>query len=188
MSIPKKITLSDLMDKFEGAKTVIHEYDNLDKDTVTFKLNPKTWNCVEICQHLIRFNDMYLREIDRGFEKLQTIPVNGKSFSPSWTTRKLAGYFEPPYKFGIKTIRPMIPSNTEMEPAETFMRLIAYQDEIINRLKKAKEEHWNLDKIKGRHPLLKVFKMSFTDFLIMIDAHQRRHFWQFEQILKRMPE
>lgn len=188
MSIPKKITLSDLMDKFEGAKSVIHEYDNLNKDTVTFKLNPETWNCVEICQHLIQFNDMYLQEMDIGLKKMKTIPVNGNSFSPAWTARKLAGYFEPPYKFGIKTIKPMYPSNMDMDPAETFIRLIAYQDEIINRLKKAEEEHWNLDKIKGRHPLLKFFKMSFTDFLIMIDAHQRRHFWQFEQILKRMPE
>ncbi|CAN5377419.1 hypothetical protein BH23BAC3_BH23BAC3_07560 [soil metagenome] len=187
MSIPKIITISDLMDKFEGAKTVIHEYGNLDKETVTFKLNPETWNCVEICQHLIRFNDLYLSEMDLGLEKLKTIPVNGNSFSPAWTVRKLAGYFEPPYKFGVKTIRPMLPSNTEMETAETFMRLIGYQDEIISRLEKAKVEHWNLDKIKGRHPLLTFIRMSYIDFLILIDAHQRRHFWQFEQILKRMP-
>lgn len=188
MSIPKKFTINDLIDKFEGAKTVVHEYGNLNKDTITYELNPETWNCVEICQHLIRFNTMYLREMDLGLEKLKAIPENGNSFSPTWAARKLAGYFEPPYKFGIKTIRPMLPSKTDMEPAETLMRLIGYQDEIINRLEKAEKEHWNLDKIKGRHPLLTFIRMSYTDFLILIDAHQRRHFWQFEQILKRMPK
>ena len=184
MPIPKKVTISELKEKFEGAKTVIHEFGSLDSETVIFKLNPETWSCVEICQHLIRFNDMYLQEMDRGLEKLKVIPVNGNLCSPSWAVRKLAGYMEPPYKLGIKTIKPMSPSNVDLEPAETFMKLIETQDEIIDRLETAEKERWNLDKIKGRHPILKFLKISFTDSLILIDAHQRRHFWQFEQILK----
>jgi len=177
-----------IKEKFEGAKTVIHEFGSLDRETVIFKLNPETWSCVEICQHLICFNEMYLDEMERGLKKLKVIPVNGNSFSPSFTVRKLAGLMEPPYKFGVKTIKPMFPSNIDLEPAETFRKLIESQDEIIAKLKTAVEEHWNLDKIKGRHPILKFLKISFTDSLILIDAHQRRHFWQFEQILKRISE
>ncbi len=188
MSIPKKVTIGELTEKFEGAKTVIHEFGSLDSETVIFKLNPETWSCVEICQHLICFNDMYLHEMDRGLKELKVIPVNGNSCSPSWAVRKLAGYMEPPYKFGIKTIKPMFPSNIDLDPAETFMKLIESQDKIIDRLKTADKEHWNLDKIKSRHPILKAVRISFTSSMILIDAHQRRHFWQFEQILKRIPE
>lgn len=188
MAIPKSISINDLSEKFEGAKTVIHEYGNLDSDTVLFKLNPETWSCVEVCQHLIQFNKMYYHQMDLALEHLTTIPVNGDSFSPKWSSRKIASFLEPPYKFGIKTIKPMFPAKVDLDPADTFYKLINMQDKFVNLLEKAKKERWNLDKIKGKHPLIKLYKMSYTDFLLVIDAHQRRHFWQIEQILKRLPE
>lgn len=188
MAIPKKITINKFQDKFEGAKTVIHEYGNLSTDTVLFKLNPETWSCVEVCQHLIRFNDIYYNQMEKALSHLTTIPVSGEAFSPGFISRKMAGYLEPPYKFGIKTIKPMFPSEVILDPAETFKHLIQFQDKIVEMLTRAQEERWNLDKIKGKHPLIKFLPMSYTDYLIFIDAHQRRHFWQIEQILKRIPE
>ena len=188
MSIPKTITIDTLSEKFEGAKTVINEYGSLDYDTVIFKLNPETWNCVEVCQHLIRFNNMYLGQIESALKELSTIPVNGNSYSPGWLSRKFASFLEPPYKFGVKTIKPMFPSRVDLNPEDTFHTLIDIQDQTIDLLKRAEKERWNIDKITAPHPLIKVLNLSFTDFLILMDAHQRRHFWQIEQILKRIPE
>ncbi|MEX0660814.1 MAG: hypothetical protein WD381_02315 [Balneolaceae bacterium] len=190
MSIKKNYNFDELKEPFEGAKTIINEYGTLTEDTVNFKLNPETWSCTEVCQHLIRFNEMYFSEIDQAIEKQKTIPVskNGSSFSPKWTVRKLAGYLEPPYKFGIKTLRPMYPANVKLSAENTFIRLIEINEEIITLLNKAEKEQWNLNKIKGKHPLLKIYRMSLMDYLIFIDAHQRRHFWQIEQILARIPE
>lgn len=190
MSIKKNYTIDELKERFEGAKTVVHEYGSLAEDTVNFKLNPETWSCTEVCQHLIRFNDMYVSEMNSAIDKRITLPVfnNGDSFSPKWTARKLAGYLEPPYKFGIKTIKPMYPSSIELPAAETFLRLIKINEGIITLLTKAEKEKWNLNKIKGSHPLLKFYRMSLIDYLVFIDAHQRRHFWQIEQILTRIPE
>jgi hypothetical protein len=191
MSIDRKFTIDQLLEKFEGAKTVIHEYGSLPAEVVNFKLNPSTWSCVEVCKHLIRFNQIYLDEIDRALQKLDEIPVikNQKSkFSPKWTIRKLAGHTEPPYKFGIKTIQRMSPENVQSDSAATFKRLLDIEDEFISLLNKAEIEKWNFDKIKGRHPIVKFYRMSFTDIIVLTDAHQRRHFWQIEQILKRIPE
>jgi len=188
MSIPKTISIDTLSEKFEGAKTIINEYGSLDTDTVIFKLNPDTWNCVEVCQHLIRFNNLYLGQIDDALDEISSIPVNGDSYSPGWLSRRFASFLEPPYKFGVKTIKPMFPSMVDLDPAETFHALIAIQDHTTDLLKRAKNEQWDLDKIKAPHPLIKILTLSFTDFLIVMDAHQRRHFWQIEQILKRIPE
>lgn len=188
MSIPKTITTNLLKEKFEGAKTVINEYGSLDSDTAIFKLNPSTWSCVEVCQHLIRFNEMYLGQIHDTLESISTIPVNGNSFSPGLLSRKFASFLEPPYKFGVKTIKPMFPSSVNLNPAETFHKLIGIQNDAIDLLEQAENERWNLDKLTAPHPLMKLVNLSFTDFLILIDAHQRRHFWQIEQILKRIPE
>ncbi len=190
--MPKKknYTFDELRDRFEGAKTVVHEYGSLAVDTVNFKLNPDTWSCTEVCQHLIRFNEMYLTEIRSAVEKRKTIPVfkNKISFAPKWTVKKLAQFIEPPYRFGVKTLKPMQPSNIELSAAETFMRLIEINEEIVTLINKAEEEQWNLNKIKGNHPLFKLYRMSLIDYLVFIDAHQRRHFWQIEQILTRIPE
>lgn len=188
MSIPKTITIDALSEKFEGAKTVINEYGSLDSDTVTFKLNPETWNCVEVCQHLIRFNMLYLEQMEAAVDRINTLPINGKSFSPTWISRKIASFLEPPYKFGVKTFKPMFPSAVDLNPADTFYKLIELQDEIIALLDRANAEHWDLDKISAPHPMIKIYTMTLTDFLIIIDAHQRRHFWQIEQVLKRMPD
>lgn len=188
MAIPKQVTPEGLREKFEGAKTVVHEYGRLDYDTVIFKLNPDTWSCVEVCQHLIRFNRMYVGQMNDALNEVSKIPVNGDSFTPGWTTRKLASFLEPPYKFGIKTIQPMFPSTVDLDPAETFHELIDCQDQIVKLLDQAASEHWNLDKLKASHPILKFLSFTFTGFLILIDAHQRRHFWQIEQILKRIPD
>jgi len=190
MNTSKSYTFDELIDKFEGAKTVVHEYGSLALDTVNFKLNPETWSCTEVCRHLIRFNEMYLKEIKKAIDKQKTIPVFKveRSFSPKWTIKRLAALIEPPYRFGVKTIKPMKPSNVELPAAETFMRLIEINDEIVALLKNAEEERWNLKKIKGSHPLLKFYKLSFIDYLVFMDAHQRRHFWQIEQILTRIPE
>jgi len=191
MSIDKKFTIDQLTEKFEGAKTVIHEYGSLPNEVVNYKLNPSTWSCVEVCKHLIQFNTIYLDEIENALQKPDKIPViqNEKSvFSPNWIVRKLAGYMEPPYKFGVKTIKPMAPEKIQLDPAETFHRLIESEDEFLTLLEKAENEKWNLDKVKGRHPVFKFLKMSLTDIFILTDAHQRRHFWQVEQILKRIPE
>jgi len=188
MAIPKSISNDTFMEKFEGAKTVIYEYGSLDHDTVIFKLNPETWSCLEVCQHLIRFNKMYLGQIDDALTDLRNIPVNSSTYSPSWLSRKFASFLEPPYKFGVKTVKPMFPSMVDLNPSETFKTLIEIQDEAIEILKRAKDDQWDLDRITAPHPLIKIMNLSITDFLILIDAHQRRHFWQIEQILKRIPE
>jgi len=190
MAISKKITIDEFRDKFDGAKTVIHEYGGLPRETVQFKLNRDTWSCTEVCQHLIQFNRLYIKQMRAATENQSTLPKVEKSttFNPKWSVRKLAGYMEPPYSIGIKTVKPMKPQSSNLDPAETIEGLIQIQDELIELLNKADRENWNLDKIKGRHPLIKLLRLSLTDFLIIIDAHQRRHFWQIEQVLKRIPE
>ncbi|NBC25362.1 MAG: hypothetical protein GVY08_00735 [Bacteroidetes bacterium] len=190
MAIPQQLTINEFKEKFEGAKTVIHEYGTLDSDTVIFKLNPETWSCTEVCQHLIRFNELYLAQMKKGIEHHTVLPVSKRkqTFSPKWSVRKLAGYLEPPYKMAIKTIKPMYPSKVELSAADTFHRLIEIQDELIDLLQTAENEEWNIDEIKAPHPLIRFYEMSLTDFIVFIDAHQRRHFWQIEQILKRIPE
>lgn len=187
MAIPKTINIDGLREKIEGAKTVINEYMGIPADIMNYKLNPETWSCTEVCQHLIKFNKLYMKEADQSLQKLDVAPAGNGPFSPRWVVRKMAGYFEPPYKIKINTLKPMYPSNPELSNTETITRLLETEEEMLGLINKAEQEKWNIDEIKSNHPIFKYLKMSITDVLILIDAHQRRHFWQIEQILKRIP-
>ena len=186
MPIPKNITYSDLEEKINGALIIIDEYRGIPAETMEIKLNSKTWSCTEVCQHLIQFNRLYLRKMNRAIEQADSKPKSDNDFKTGWLTRKLGGMVEPPYKIGIKTLKPMYPSNLELSITDTLDALANTENEVLQILDRAKQEQWNLDKIKGRNPVFK-FKMSLTEFIIYLDAHQRRHFWQIEQILKRLP-
>lgn len=187
MPIPKNITYTGLEEKISGALAVITEYRGIPAKTMELKLNPETWSCTEVCQHLVRFNRLYLREMNRAIKKTEPKPGSDGEFKLGWLTRKLGGIVEPPYKIGIKTITPMKPDNPDLSTADTLDKLEETNREVLHILEQAKEENWNLDKIKGRNPVFKI-KMSLTEFIIYLDAHQRRHFWQIEQILMRLPE
>lgn len=187
MAIQSNYTLDELKANISAAISVIDEYRGLPEEVLNQKLNPETWSCTEVCKHLIQFNRLYLDQIEKALDKLESKPVGEEPFSVRWFMRKLGNFIEPPYKFGVKTISPMLPVRVDLAAPKTLDELENSNKEILELLKSAREENWDIDKIKGRNPVFK-FKMPLTEFIVYLDAHQRRHFWQIEQILKRLPD
>lgn len=187
MAIQSNYTFDELKANISAAISVIDEYRGLPEEVLNQKLNPETWSCTEVCKHLIQFNRMYLDQIEKVLDKLESKPVGEEPFSVRWFMRKLGNFIEPPYKFGVKTISPMLPVRVDLSGPETLDELENTNKEILEILKTAREENWDIDKIKERNPVFK-FKMSLNEFIVYLDAHQRRHFWQIEQILKRLPD
>ncbi|MFU8811723.1 MAG: DinB family protein [Balneolaceae bacterium] len=186
MAIPSSITYTDMLNSLQSARSVVEEYRGIPTDTMEMKLNPETWSCTEICQHLIRFNTLYLERIEQALEA----PVNGAAkerFSVGWLTRSVARMMKPPYRFRIKTIAPMLPSKLDLSTAETLQYLIDTENRFISLIEVAETNRTDLEQATGRNPIFK-FSMSVPDFFIFFDTHQRRHFWQIEQILKRLPK
>lgn len=180
-------TYHDLKSMPGGAITVIEEYKKLPEDTVNLKLNPETWSCTEVCQHLIRFNEIYLDIVDELLHNGSPQKTDSNQFKPGWISKKIIHFIEPPYKVAIKTVAPMFPSKIDASAAETFEKLIETEKQLIELLDDAEKNALNLDRMKGFNPVFKFVRMSVTEFVLMLDAHQRRHFWQIEQILKRLP-
>lgn len=181
-------TYQDLKTMPGGAITVIEEYKKLPEDTVNLKLNPETWSCTEVCQHLIRFNEIYLDVVNDILHNGNPRRTESHKFKPGFISKKLINFFEPPYKVAIKTVAPMFPTNIDATASETFEKLIETENQLIGILDDAEKDALNLDKMKGFNPVFKFVRMSVTEFVLMLDAHQRRHFWQIEQILKRLPK
>lgn len=186
MAIQKSYTIDELASAISAAISVIDEYRELPPEILSAKLNSKTWSCLEICRHLVRFNDLYLDQMKEALGGGESLPEKTGKLYPRWHMRKLAGQLEPPYKIGLKTVSPLSPSKADFPDKKIFAELIRTENDVLKILKKAQENSWDLDRIKNRNPVFKLFKMSMTEFIIYLDAHQRRHFWQMEQILKRL--
>ncbi len=187
MSENHVFTFGDLKSMVVGAVKIIETYKKFPEETMNLKLNPETWSVAEVCRHLIQFNSIYLDLIESSVNNGNPEKSNNEQFIPGWMARKMIRFMEPPYNIGIKTITPLKPKNNDSSASDTFSRLIDTEERLIEFLDTAETHSIDLDKLKAFHPVFKVFRMSVTEYILLLDAHQRRHFWQIEQILKRHP-
>lgn len=183
MSHQYNFTISELEQKFKGASEQVKEYQQLPTDIMSLKPEPERWSIHEICQHLVVFGKLYLREMDAAITKAAPMPQKSGPFRPRWHFRKMAAFFEPPYKLKMKTL-PVLKPVLENEIEDTLDELDDIQANVLYVLDQAAENHWDLKKIKGKNPVYRFLSMNLIELLVNMETHQRRHFWQVEQNLK----
>jgi len=182
-------TYQDLISLFEESIRKAQDFESVPDDLLATKPDTSSWSAVEIFQHIVNFNRIYLRFIDRAIRNSKTLPTTKKnSFSPRFAAGYLVQIMMPPYKMKIPTITPMKPDNSEAkEIKNSLQELIETNKEIIEYLDEAEEKKLDLNRIKGKNSVFKI-SMTVTEFFLVFDAHQRRHFWQAEQTLNKLRE
>ncbi len=180
----KHYTYSQLITLFENSIKKTEELGKFAPEMLSYKPSEKSWCIGEIVQHLVRFNDLYLRFIDKAISKSTNPTTENPTFYPRIMIRAFIGFLNPPYKLKIKTINRMEPlPETVKDYKADVEELIRQNREIISKMQKAEATGVNLNKVKGKNSVFKI-NMSLTEFILLWDAHQRRHFWQAEQTCK----
>lgn len=77
----------------------------------------------------------------------------------------------------------MYPAKSGTSEENVIDKLIETNKQVLDLLNIAEDEQWDLNEIKGRNPVIKLTKMTLTEFIVYMEAHQRRHFQQIENIL-----
>jgi len=180
-------TYQELKSLFEESIKKAREFESVPDDLLATKPDASSWSVTEIFQHIVNFNRIYLRFIDRAIRKSKTLPTTKKnSFSPRFAAGYLVRIMLPPYKMKIPTISPMKPDNSDLEEIKNSLQeLIKSNREILKHLDEAEEKNLDLNRIKGKNTVFKI-SMTVVEFLLVFDAHQRRHFWQAEQTLQKL--
>lgn len=173
---------------FKSASDSIKAYREMDSELFNKKLNADTWSVAEVLRHIMIFNKIYTRKLEKAIYDQSHKTTSKEVFAPGLIVRQLLKTIEPPYKVKIKTISPMDPDSEQYDVDETVDDLLKTEEKILELINFTQKQQCDLDKIKTSHPIFKILKMSATEFLAMTDAHQRRHFWQIEQNLKRLKE
>ena len=179
----KSYSYDDIIALFENC---INQIENLKENSpgkLSYKPSETAWCVGEIVQHLVRFNELYLRFMGKALSKSDKPITDQNSFSSGFLVNAFIRFLNPPYKLKIKTITQMKPLQTEVIYFTTdFDELISQNRELIQIIRDAKEAGLNLNRIKGKNSVFK-FRMTLTEFILLWDAHQKRHFWQAEQTL-----
>jgi hypothetical protein len=182
------LTYSGLIERFQSAKQKIASFNEIPSDMFNLKPDITSWSAAEICGHLTQFNRLYIREIQKAASNATKSENSPDQFSAGFFFRLYARNLEPPYKIKLKTLKPLYPLNKDLKKEDVIEKLIVTQSEILQLLSSFETENIDLDRTKGRNPLLKILPMSITDFLVLMDAHQRRHFWQLEQTILKLSD
>ncbi|MCC5940382.1 MAG: DinB family protein [Balneolaceae bacterium] len=180
----KRYTYSGLTGLFEESIKKAEELAKLSPEKLSYKPSDKVWCTGEIVQHLVRFNELYLRFIDKAISKSDNPTTDQPDFYPGFLIRMFISFLNPPYKMKIKTLNRMEPLLTEAKDYQTDIEeLIRQNKEIISRINEAETSHLDLKKIKGKNSVFKI-RMSLTEFILIWHSHQKRHFWQAEKTLE----
>lgn len=184
----KRYSYSDLIQLFENAIIKAESFKDIPEDLLALKPDSSSWSTGEIFRHLVKFNNIYLGYINRAIKNTANPkPVTDEgSFQPRLIFRGLIGFVKPPYKIKMSTIAPMYPVDVDGQNFHSELDLlIKTNEQMIGRIRNAGDEKLNLNKIKGKNPVFKI-SMTLSEFILMFDAHQQRHFWQADQTLKRL--
>lgn len=177
----------DISNEFRSAIDRIDELSVIPEDLFNLKPAPKSWSMDEIFKHICEFNKLYLIEIEKTLNS-ENIPTTDKNrFKPGLIARGAIRFMEPPYKIKVSTLSPMYPGKSNSHSKEqTISELKQSNQRLIDVLDNLKRKSADIDRAKGRHPLVKYIPMSITEMILILAAHQRRHLWQTKQTLLKL--
>jgi len=143
------------------------------------KKNQESWSALECIEHLNRYGDFYIPEIDfrlsnsnHGPTQLFNSGILGNYFAQSMLPK------EKPNR--MKTFRSMNPihSNLEMSTVNTFIK---QQDQLLELLERAR--HTNLTKVRTSVSISKWIKLRLGDTLRVVVYHNLRHIKQAKRAI-----
>ncbi len=165
----------------------IDDFREIPDDLITLKPDPSSWSTTEIIQHIKKFNNLYIQQIDNALEVSNPVRAQKDRFKPGFLFRQFIRFLNPPYKIKVKTVAPMYPEVLSVGDSKKHIeRLTETNRYLFNKINDFKKQNLDLDRMKGKNPVINWVSMTLTDFILVLEAHQRRHFWQIEQTLLRL--
>lgn len=189
--MPKqKEFLKEMLQKIESIeKNIENNFYYLESEDLRYKPNPKTWDIIEVFEHLNLVNAYYVKALGRSWEKAPE--GNTDDFKLSWLGQKMVKSMEPKNgkrSFKMKTFKTTDPLILQKQRGSKLIDHIVFKDfmDQLKQFKKLMEAHAEKDmqssKIKSLIPIL---KLRSSDALAFIIAHMERHILQAENLLKR---
>jgi DinB family protein len=143
----------------------------------------RRWSVAQCLEHLAVGAEVYLAgmrgAVDRAKEERS---VRRGPLAPGFFGRQFANSLEPPVRFRGRAPKAIVPSST-LSRAEILSRFHGSHA----ALKAMAREAATIDANRAtfHNPFLKMVRMKLSSAFQVINAHDRRHLWQAEQVIAR---
>jgi len=140
------------------------------------------WSVAQCIMHLNKTTEGFLPNLDAAIREGWRRKLKGsgpfRRDLPGWLLCRLV---EPPYRIKVRTPAAFDPQ--QVDSVETVMKTWdLLQGELCRRI--AAADGLAIDKLKVVSPFVGGMKYNLLSALMVIPAHQRRHMWQVEGILR----
>ena len=179
MSVPLRVASQDLRANEELAKKLA---EGVSADQANWHPAANSWSIWQCLDHLSRINGVYsiaLREalVRSASGRSGKTEVLSPGALSAWFVRSL----EPPVRTKMKTPRKGVPGQSG-NLDEALRGFLASRDAIRGIAESG--EGADLNRIRFRNPFIPLLRFTVGAGLLIINAHDRRHLWQMEQIKK----
>jgi hypothetical protein len=178
-AMKKKTLLKELSDTTRGIIERAKQLERMPEATLHHKTGQKQWSALECLDHLNRYGDFYLPEIEKA---IAAAPASDESdFKSGWLGNKSAMSMLP-QKGGLKKMKTFKRKNPTVDGLrpETLKTFIAQQQAFLKLLEQS--AHVNLTKTKTS-TTLPLLRFRLGDTLRFVIYHNGRHMQQAERAI-----
>lgn len=173
--------INDLKSRTEEIIKGTTKFNALSMEELNQRNAPESWSILECLEHLNRYGDFYLPEIDNRLKATQ--PSKNEVFNSGW----LGNYFAISMLPGengklnnMKTFKSMNPIHTRLSE-DTIIKFLDQQNRMLELLHQA--QRVDLSKVKTSISISKWIKLRLGDTLRVVIYHNQRHLKQASKVL-----
>ncbi len=180
MKISSKVLIEDLVNRSKDNLNQAEQLMQQELEVLNWKASTEKWSVLECIEHLNRYSDFYLPEIQRRMSQAQKSPADA-TFKSGLLGNYFAKSMLPKEKLNtMKTFQSMNPAGSQLDKT-TLAKFIAQQKELLDLLNRAREI--NLTKTKTAISISKLIKLRLGDTFRVLIYHNQRHIVQANKVL-----
>lgn len=169
--------IDDLIQQTQSNLNMAEGFKQLNETVLNHKTSPKSWSVLECIEHLNRYGDFYLPEIQRRINASNH--PNTKTFKSSWLGNYFAESMLPKEKLNkMKTFKSMDPAGSDLNK-DVLNTFTAQQNTLLDLLEAARKV--NLTKTKTGISIATWLKLRLGDTFRVVVYHNLRHVLQAEK-------
>lgn len=143
------------------------------------------WSVAECVAHLTLTTQAFLPLLDEALARCPPATGTGVRFRTSFLGWMLARSLEPPVRFRTRTTAPFVPSASG-SAGSVVGEFVQSQESLRKRLRDS--DGRDLNRARIRSPFNQRLSYNVFAAFRILAAHERRHVWQAERVLRGLRE
>jgi len=150
---------------------------------LTTRRESTSWSVVQCLDHLAQTTNAFIPAISSAIAHAPRLTAN-RALRTGALTHLFVRHLEPPYRVRFKVLAPLVPRQHDFNSA--WGAFEESQAQLAKTIRSA--AGLAIDQVRVESPVYARFSYNVYGALRMLTAHERRHLWQIDQILKALDD